>query len=240
MVAVLEKIKLVIEGDRFINVNNPFGETSQDYVCENTFTFEKGTIYGIVCEHGGGGEAISLLLSRTIPLKQEKVYIDDMEVQDSKIEEIGWYVGKALYSRGFIKKEQSARQALEHAIKKYHRYEKIADIVEEFHLTQGRLDYGISRNCEWEMWRASMAIGYASNKMIYCFPWMDTLHFYDCMYNSSVFRFFKRLTGEGAIIILPTSRKENVNGFVDSVIQIHSPRFEHIISEAPYFKEYFK
>ena len=56
MVAVLEKIKLVIEEDRFININNPFGERSQDYVCENTFIFEKGKIYGIVCEHGGGGE----------------------------------------------------------------------------------------------------------------------------------------------------------------------------------------
>ena len=239
MVAVLEKIKLVIEEDRFININNPFGERSQDYVCENTFIFEKGKIYGIVCEHGGGGESLSLLLSREIPLKQEKIYIDDMEVKDSRNEEIGWYVGKPIFSQGPIKKERSVRQALEYAIKKYHRYETVVDIVEEFHLTPNRLDYGLSRNSEWEMWRASVAIGYASNKMIYCFPWLNTLYFYDCMYNSSVFRFFKKLTGEGAIIILPTSRKENVCGFVDTVIHIHCSRFEHIISENPYFKEHF-
>lgn len=133
----------------------------------------------------------------------------------------------------------SSRKALEYAIKKYHRYERIDDIVAEFHLTPEKLDYGLSRNCEWEMWRTSMAIGYASGKKIYCFPWMDTLQFYDCMYNSSVFRFFKKISREGGIIILPTSRRKNVSGFVDSVIQIHSPRFEHSISESSYFKENF-
>lgn len=237
--AVLEKVKLIIEGDRFVQVNNPFGEKSRDYICTNTFTFKKGMIYGIVCEHGGGGESISLILSNEILLKQEKVYIDDVEVGESDIEKLGWYVGKTLYSRGPIKRELSSRQALEYAIKKYHHYEKLGDIVEEFHLTLDKLDHGTSRNCEWERWRTSMAIGYASNRKIYCFPWMDTLQFYDCMYNSSVFRFFKKLVGEGAIIILPTSRKENVSGFADEIIQIHSPRFEHIISESTYFKEYF-
>lgn len=69
----MEKIKLVIEGERFVEVNNPFGEKSWDYICENAFLFEQGKMYGIVCEHGAGGEAISLLLSNTILLEQEKV-----------------------------------------------------------------------------------------------------------------------------------------------------------------------
>lgn len=86
--AVLEKVRLVIEGDRFIDVNNPFGEKSKDYVCENTFIFEKGKIYGIVCEHGGGGESISLLLSNAVSLKEGKVYIDDVIVGTSDIEKL--------------------------------------------------------------------------------------------------------------------------------------------------------
>lgn len=237
--AILEKIKLVIDEDRFININNPLGEKSRDYICKNMFTLEKGKIYGIICEHGGGGESISLLLSNEISLKQEKIYIDDMEATPADVEKFGWYVGKKIYSHGLIKKEQSIRQSLEEAIKKYHCYGDIAEIVEEFHLTLDKMDYGLSRNCEWEMWRASMAIGYASNKKIYCFPWMNTLCFYDCMYNSSVFRFFKKLKREGSIIILPTSREKNVHGLVDEVIQIHNLRFEHTISESSYFKEHF-
>ncbi len=190
MVAIMKNIRLEIKAERFIEVSNPFNEKSQDYISENTFNFQKGKIYGIICEHGGGGESISRLLSNTEKLQQEKIYIDNVEVDASEIERIGWYVGKTLFSQGIIKKELSIKQALEYAIKKYHRYEKVEEVIEEFHLSLNRVDYSLSRNCEWEMWRASLAIGYASNKMLYCFPWMDTLCFYDCMYNSSVFRFF--------------------------------------------------
>lgn len=237
--AILEKIRLEIKDERFINICNPFKEKSQDYICKNTFIFEKGNIYGIVCEHGGGGESISRFLSNEESLKQEKIYIDDVEAESSDIKKIGWYVGKTLYSQGIITKELSIRKALEYAIKRYKRYENVEDIIEEFHLTTDRLDYSLSRNCEWEMWRASLAIGYASNKTVYCFPWMNTLFFYDCMYNSSVFRFFNKLKSEGAVIILPTSRKENVCGFVDKVIQIENPRYKHVISDNSYFKQYF-
>lgn len=147
--------------------------------------------------------------------------------------------GKKITSNGFIKKEISIRKSLENAIKKCHKYENIDEIIKEFHLNTDILDYGISKNCNWERWRVSLAIGYANNKQVYCFPWLDTLTFYDCMYNSSVFRFFKKLKREGAIIILPTSRKENVEGFVDEIITIKNPRFEHVISDSSYFKEYF-
>lgn len=239
MVAILDKVKLVIEGERLVNVDNPFGEKSQDYISEGTYIFEAGKIYGVVCEHGGGGETVSLLLSNTTSLINERVYIDDVEVEASEIEKYGWYVGKALYSKGVIKKELNAKKALEYAIKKYHRYERLEDITNEFHLRIDKLSYGLSSNCEWEKWRTSIAIGYASNKKIYCFPWMDTMTFYDCMYNSSVFRFFKKLVSEGAIIILPTSREENIRGIANSIIKIRSPRFAHIISESSYFKEYF-
>lgn len=235
----MEKIKLVIEENRFINTQTPFGEKSQDYMCENTFIFDRGKIYGIVCEHGGGGEAVSLLLSGIMPLKQEKIYIDNKEADAEEMKRIGWYVGKALYSSGIVKRELSVRKALEFAVRKYHRYEEISEVMEEFHLTADRLDYGLSRNCEWEKWRASLAIGYANNKIVYCFPWMNSMIFYDRMYNSSVFRFFRKLTQEGAVIILPTSRKENVSGFADSLIEIYNTRFENIISESPYFIENF-
>ena len=234
----MEKIKLEMR-KRFVNVENPFGEKSRDYMSDNIFIFEKGKIYGIVCEHGGGGESISLLLSNKIPWREEKIYFDDVAVEGAEVQKIGWYLGSPIYSNLPIRREVSIKKALKYAINKYHRYENMDEVVEEFKLTTGILDYGISRNCNWERWRASLAIGYASNKTVYCFPWMNTLEFYDCLYNSSVFRFFKKLKNEGAIIVLPTSRSENVIGFVDEIIQIQCPRFEHIISDSQYFKDYF-
>ena len=238
MVANLEKIKLITK-ERIVSINNPFNEKSTDYISDNIFIFEKGKIYGIICEHGGGGEAVSLLLSNQILRKEEKIYFDDVEADAMDVQQAGWYMGKPLYSKKLIKKEVSIKKALKYAIKKYQKYENLDDIIEEFALSPDRLDYSLSRNCNWEKWRASLAIGYASNKTVYCFPWMNTLEFYDCLYNSSVFRLFKKLKDEGAIIILPTSRKENVAGIADEVIQIRSSRFEHVIADSQYFMEYF-
>lgn len=224
---------------RFIDVNNPFGEKSRDYTDDNIFVFEKGKIYGVICEHGGGGEAISLLLSNQVARKEEKIYFDDVEVDDCELLQAGWYIGKAIYSGKILRKEASIKKALKYAVNKYQKYNSVHDIVEEFKLSSDILDYGLSKNCHWVKWRASLAIGYASNKIIYCFPWMNTLEFYDCLYNSSVFRMFKKMRNEGLIIILPTSRRENVTGLVDEVIQIHTPRFEQILSDTQYFREYF-
>lgn len=237
MVAVLEKIKLIIDKERFVNVNNPFDEISQDYVCANTYEFESGKIYGIVCEHGGGGEAVSLLLSGEVLLKNERIIVDDREIYS--LNELGWYVGKRIYSQSIIKKEYTMKKAIERAIKQYHSFDNLDDIVKAFNLSPNKLNYGFSNNCEWEMWRISLALGYASKKKIFCFPWMNTLQFYDCMYNSSVFRFFRKFKEEGIIIILPTSRAENIKGIADNIIRIQNTRFKHTISESEYFKDYF-
>lgn len=65
-------------------------------------------------------------------------------------------------------------------------------------------------------------------------------YFHDIILSSGVFRFFKKLKSEGCIIILPTSRKENVIGMVDEVIEIGNPRFDNMISQHPYFIEHFQ
>ncbi|MCR5737708.1 MAG: hypothetical protein K6G64_08675 [Eubacterium sp.] len=225
----MEKIKIVIEKDRLIRINNPFGDIYSDYISRNSFEFFKGKSYGIVCEYGSGGEALSLLLSGEISMQLEKSFIDEKEVQ--KIDS-GWYVGKKIMSKGVIKREISKEKAFKIAIDEYNKFHDINEIVSMFNLLPNKLEYGFSNNCEWERWRASLALGYACNKKIFCFPWMNTMIFYDCMYNSQVFKYFDDIKRDGGIIILPTSRKENIEGLVDDIIEIHCSRFEHTISES--------
>lgn len=201
--------------------------------------FESGKIYGIIGEHGAGGEIISALLSGRTNLNENIIYFDNIKINDVSIQNSGWYVGKAEYAKGLIKKEISVKKAINIAIQKYHRYERIDEVIDEFHLTPDRVNYKIS-NYSGERLRASLAMGYASKKVIYCFPWMNTAYFHDIILSSGVFRFFRKLKNEGCIIILPTSRKENVIGIVDEVIEINNPKFENIISQHPYFIEHFK
>lgn len=222
-----------------VQVCNHIGETYIDNIHCREYFFEKGKIYGLVGEHGSGGESISSLLTGRINLNDNIVYLDDNKLDEESIKNCGWYVGKSEYAKGLIKKEISVKHAIEIAIKKYHRYSSVDEVVTDFHLSSGRLDYELSKY-SGERLRASLAIGYASNRRIYCFPWMNTLYFHDIVLSSGVFRFFKKLKNEGCIIILPTARKENVIGIVDEVIEINNPRFDNMISQHPYFIEYFK
>ena len=237
MVGILEKIKIVTR-QRVEQLKNPFNEIQNDYIVEQTFTFEKGKIYGIVSEHGEGGEMISAIMSGIIPIKEEEVYFDEKKVENPDMQSIGWYVGKSEYRRGIINREISVKKALTDAVKKYQRYKDVDEIIEDFHLTVGRLNYKLSQY-SGEKWRASLAIGYACKKELYCFSWMSTLRFTSILESSGVFRFFKRLKAEGCIVILPTSYKENVVGFVDEVIEIDNARYKSILSDTKYFKEHF-
>ena len=237
MVAILEEVKISIKEDYLLHYINVYGEKTHDYISKNEFFFKKGKIYGIICEQGAGGEGISHILTDKTCDKSVKIFIDGIETNN--ISEVSWYVGKNVKSGKIIRKELSVKDALELAVKKKVRYEDIEIIIEEFHLSRHRIDYSLSTIDPWEKWRASIAIGYASGKQIFCFPWMDSLYFFDCMFNSSVFRFFKKITQDGGMVILPTSKEQNVQKLADEIIKIKCPRFEHCISDTEYFKKYF-
>ena len=166
-------------------------------------------------------------------------FYDNIKAYNKDIQSKGLYVGKVEYSDCIFQREISVKQAINKAIRRYNRYENINEVIQEFGLTQGRVEYKLSKY-SGERLRASLAIGYASNKIVYCFPWMNTAYFYDIILSSGVFRFFNKLKEEGCIIILPTSREENVNGFVDKVININNPKFNYILSENQYFIQNIK
>lgn len=237
MVSVLEKIKIVTK-QRVEQLKNPFGEIQYDCLYENTFVFERGKIYGIVSEYGEGGEMISAIMSGTIPINQEDIFFDKEKVENPDMHSIGWYVGKSEYHRGLMHREISAKKALTEAVKKYQRYQNVDEVVKDFHLSVDRLDYPLSQY-SGEKWRASLAIGYACKKEIFCFSWMSTIRFTDILLSSGVFRFFKRLKEEGCIVILPTSYKNNVSGLADDVIEIDNAQYKSVLSDSQYFREYF-
>ncbi len=91
--------------------------------------------------------------------------------------------------------------------------------MEDFSLRPDRIYMKLSRY-SGEKWRGSLAIGYVCRKEVFCLSWMNTPDFDSILLSSGIFRFFKRLRKEGCIFILPTSRRENVEGFADEVIEL--------------------
>ena len=135
----MEIVRLNVKKDRIIHCKNPFGEEYNDYLYKNDYIFEVGKTYGVICEHGEGGESLSLLLSSEKELVSEEILIDNGCL--SSVEEIGWYVGKSIYSNSILNKEITQKKSIEMAIHKYRRYDNISDIINDFHLSDNKLDY---------------------------------------------------------------------------------------------------
>lgn len=203
----MEKIKLVTR-QRSEKVSSYGCGVSNDFLYDHTFLFEKGKIYGIVAEYGEGGELLSEIMSGMIPVREEEVYFDGIKAENPRMGDIGWYLGKKECAKGIIKREISARKALERAVKEHHRYRSVGEVMEDFSLRPDRIDMELSKY-SGEKWRVSLAIGYACRKEIFCLSWMNTSYFAGILLSSGIFRFFKRLKQEGCIFILPTCRREN-------------------------------
>ena len=229
MVEILEKVKIVTK-DQIIHVQNYLGEKYIEHVSDNCMILESGKCYGIIGESGSGGEVIASILSGNIYLKEQKIYVDSMKLDKKNIQKYGWYVGKKEYSKGIMKHEISVKKALNSAIMKYHKFDTLEEAMEMFHLKKELIEYKIYQY-GWEKLRASLAIGYANNKKIFCFPWMNSHFFYYSMTSSLVYRFFNKLKAEGCIIVLFTSKEENVKGLVDETIQINNPHFNYTVAD---------
>ena len=229
---------MIITSQRSEKIENAMKEIFNEVLLENTYVFEKGKIFGVVCEQGGGGEFLSSLITGRINVDNERAYIDGIEVPFSEIQEKAWYVGKCEYSKLFSKHEISVEKAIERTIRKYKCYQDKDDLIEQFGLSKDRLKYKIS-DYSGEKWRVSLALGYASKRTIFCFPWMNTLYFNHIMLSSGVYRFFKKMKEDGMIIILPTSRRKNVEAIADVIIEINHPSFSFVATEHPDFISFF-
>lgn len=213
----MEEIRLIIK-ERITTIINAEGEKNYEWIGNGEYTFHSGKVYGIVSEYGQGGETISSILSNNIKQKDEKIFIDGIEIDNYSKLDIGWYMGRPIYNKGIIRREISVKKALFKAIKETGNIYDYNKIMIEFGLQEDRINYRLSQYSR-EKWRASLAVGYAYQKQIFCFPWKNTVFFKTAM-ESKVFTLFNKVTDNGGIVILPTSKKENLIDIVDYIIEI--------------------
>ena len=181
--------------------------TVLDCLQNNYFEFYAGNLYGIIGEFGNGGAALSCGITGNTDFYEGKVYIDEQESSMEYIVKNSWYVGSDLNnSKRLFRKKRTIRQQIEYGIHNITHQFDIEKIQGIFNISDERID----RNIEFvsgERWKASVAIGYANGRKVFCYPWMnskDIEHLKDQLLNT-----IKYLIDSDCIVIVPTTTEEN-------------------------------
>lgn len=197
--------------------------------------FQGGKLYGILCNHNESGWGISCLLSGKLKLDDEIILINNKKyIKNDRIKE-GWYVGEGLYKKQFCLFEKTIKQQIAFALKHSQLNMTVDEIINKFELSQCRINNKFS-HMSWESWRASVAIGYAYGKYIFCFPWLDTNYLKNIIFDTGFLFYIKILRDAGNIIILPSSDEFILRKISDEIIKINDPSFH----EYKYIEKYIQ
>ena len=185
-----------------------------DYSDRINLTLESGHLYGVIGEFGEGGAAISYGLSGRLPSYEGSVWVNDSEVKREELRSLAWYVGYDIHS------PKESRRLYKHSIESQVK-EGIAKAGQPFSVKEVQnmfkiSDERFSRNIKYvsgERYKASAAIGYAFDKQIFCFPWMNSRDLFH--QKEHITNIVSVLLKANKIVLLPTAKKEMLAALFD-------------------------
>lgn len=182
----------------------------RDVVLPLNCEFISGNIYGVIGEFGDGGWALSTMLAGINKWEDYgSILANDKKIRNNEMKKYSCYVG----ADSGIKKmlgllPMTVKEQIIYGIKKGLSYDNdIEQIREKFSLSNERFNRYM-KFVSGERWKASMAIGYAMGKSIYCFPWLNTKRLIQLEEHISICS--KVLLDVGSIIIIPTTKQETL------------------------------
>lgn len=193
----------------------------RDVINDFSTSFDFGKCYCIDSDLGNGSWALSWIVSGKVKQGKGFVSIDGNILNTKKRKKNSQCVG--IDGHGFImlKKKTIENQILEGLRRTNFKNAKdVLSVAEMFKLNKLKLDR-ILRHVSAMRFKASMAIGHAFDKKVYCFPWMaqDWISNFDDIWLRELILYLK---STGALIIIPTKYSQEMKGLFDEVVEINN------------------
>ncbi|MGO4501192.1 hypothetical protein AB4114_35740 [Paenibacillus sp. 2RAB27] len=212
-----------------------------DSISSLSATFEGGKIYGIVGNLGAGGWGLSYILAGKELVEdayQNSIQVNGHKASADLLRSISCYIGEGVseypykprrsYPNKLTRKVlgiKTVAEQLEQGIAQSKNDYSLLEIAKMFELSgiyennekQGR----IHRPLEFqsgEVWRASMAIGFAYGKRLFTVPWMQTKHWSEYIIGEYNKKYIEILRNHNAIVIVPVSNESNLGNLADEII----------------------
>ncbi|WP_019909196.1 hypothetical protein [Paenibacillus sp. HW567] len=190
-------------------------ESGKDSLEHFSYRFMPGKTYALVNNAGEGGWALSYLLSGKGKEYKGEISIDGKKIEIGLLGSYGWYAGEGIQSKSpFFKKRMTIREQLEIGTSEEHTVDKL---IESFELAPSRLDRDM-KHISNERWNASVAIGLAHEKQVFCFPWLD-----DMWKNAIIGRLAHCSTilkQNNCILLIPVQNISNIENFIDDAVYL--------------------
>jgi hypothetical protein len=227
MVQSMDMVKLDVRDLQVICNPSLFNYgTMRDYCHNFSYSFIGGRSYGLLSECGAGAWTISYVLSGRTDFNEGAIHLNKTLANASSLKKYGWYIGDDLnIKKSFITrlKPKTIRQHILAGIKDASQL-KLEEIIEIFGLSHTRLDRPI-HSISNERWNASAAIGFAYNRKIYCFPWLNS--YWIKRLEPRISEIINVLTASGYIVILPTNKEDSIRHLVHTIVDVPEPRELH-------------
>jgi ABC-type glutathione transport system ATPase component len=211
----------------------------RDYIHDFKYRFCGGNIYGIVGEFGSGGWALSYILSGRKKLAEDTRIKINGHITDSKgLLSISCYIGDKQVKEPncrylkCIHKKWTILEQIKRGIKKSGCKYSAEDIVSIFQLSDIDHPNGrVHKTLEYisnERWRATMAIGFANGKRIFCCPLLfpSYLHY---IVGKAMIPILNFLRSNGVIVIIPVTKFDYIKHITDKVVYLNNIGEEKLI-----------
>lgn len=184
----------------------------RDTIGHFNYKFVPG-VYVIKGEFGLGGWALTEILAGREQMFSGTIRADGLPLTPLQLKRYTCYVGDDLNIDKKLRfRKKTIHDQIQYAVDKGLGYGKSVDEIKKmFELSDRRFE-SVIQQTSGERWRISMAVGYAYEKNIYCFPWVNSRFLKSLMCLETCFKY---LVESGAIIIIPTTFPEVLEDIVD-------------------------
>lgn len=197
--------------------------TSRESFVPVSGTLEAGKVYGLLSEFGEGAWAIATCLGgRGEPYQADGgILWNGQPVTDDALAARACFVSEQPEEYRRAWRCPTLRRRIEQALHESGLPFSAEQVRSLFHLTTERFD----RRMDWigsEIWRASVAIGFAGGKDVFCWPWMY-----------GQFKVYLRVAQEtgildllrqhGKLALIPSADERLLRDCCDHVIRLRSP-----------------
>ena len=188
--------------------------SSKEGFFDISFDFCGGNIYGLISDYGCGSWGLVTCLGGRCFDPRGTIHINNKKIDCKELLDLSCFISENRI-RGVNDDDPSlsVRECINKALAISKLSYTCLEIKDLFHLSNGRFDRNIEQ-VSGEIWAISTAIGFAANREIFCFPWLNERELFraNVMFELGILKLLKR---EGKIVLIPTSHENEIKKYCD-------------------------